>query len=197
MKPTENHSDEKKTSKRYTSQMNSFKKTRDYQSQQEAIMLGILNRFQTYTLMIPSKRQCKSVPFIPLQSILDENEEINCNEIITSRLEEFYQMDIDNGLPERTAIRRKKANLVAETINFLVDVIERHGYEFESKQSTGNKGIQKDTLNAIASSDHYFDKNDIVEKGNKLNSYFLKKMTDGGITTFQKGDPEIAAILGL
>ena len=71
-----------------------------------------------------------------------------------------------------------------------------HGYEFESKSSTGNKGIQKDTLNAIASSDHYFDKNDIIEKGNKLNTYFLKKMTDEGITTFKKGDTEIANILG-
>ena len=36
---------EKKGTKRYDSQMNSFKKTRDYQSQQEAFMLGILNQF--------------------------------------------------------------------------------------------------------------------------------------------------------
>ena len=75
--------------------------------------------------------------------------------------------------------------------------LERNGYEVESKQSTGKKGIQKETLHAIASAQHYFDRNDIIEKGNQLNTFFIKKMIDEGKTTFEKNDPEIRSILGL
>ncbi|BFU21210.1 TATA-binding protein-associated phosphoprotein, putative [Entamoeba histolytica HM-3:IMSS] len=183
--------------KKYASQFNTFKKTRDYQSQQEAVMLGLLNKYENYSLFLPSKRHCRSVPFIPLNTIFINDEEINCNEIINSRLADFYEMDKANGIPDHTALRRKKANLVAETINFLADVIEMKGYVFESKISTGKKGIQKETLNAIASQILYLNKDDIITKGTELNKYFLSQMQHSSQTLFKKGNPYIAEVLGI
>ncbi|ELP84462.1 hypothetical protein EIN_168270 [Entamoeba invadens IP1] len=183
--------------KMYESQRESFKKKRDYQSQQEAVLLAIINTFTPCTLLSPAKRNCRSTSFIPIKKISLDKDEIDFDTFLRSRLDDFFEDDIQRGVSYQTAVRRKKANIQAETLNFLVDLIEHKGFLVESKTTTGNKGILKETMRLITGNGLYLSKEDIAVKGALLNKHFLNLLQNKRDFVLNVHDKEVSSILGL
>ena len=175
-----------------------FRRTRNYQTEQQSLFIGLLNMVYNVTIDHPRKRSKITLPFFCITRISTDKEVIELKEIMSYRLHHLHQEDVKRGCSEKTAARRQEVYRVTEQLHILMNLLRDVGFVVESKKTTGNKGTQKETARKIYYNDFSFDRNFIEERGTMINMILMKKLETipkSSELTIPAGDPEIAQIL--
>ena len=124
--------DSDKPKKIYECSIKSFKRSRDYQSQQQAVLIYLLSRHMAIEIKRPFKLKTESLIFLPITRIFTEeirmqqggsDEQNNdrsviyVKEYVKKRNVEIMKADIESGTSEKLAKRRIKNNECPEILH--------------------------------------------------------------------------------
>ncbi|ELP92127.1 hypothetical protein EIN_380740 [Entamoeba invadens IP1] len=167
-----------------------YKVLRNYQAEQQAILLGLLNQSSEIVISKPPKKTSSTLQFLNIKSITFNNQQtINFDELIMRRREEKILAEMNNGIPEKTAVRRMDNFKFTECLHALTDLLFLSGYLFNVKQSTGKNNDKYDTLLSI-----YFKNTllyntvDIENFGSAINTKIVSVMDKSNNFTLHQGD---------
>ncbi|EDR29268.1 hypothetical protein EDI_261080 [Entamoeba dispar SAW760] len=175
-----------------------FRKTRNYQTEQQSVFIALLSMVYTIVIDHPRKRSKITLPFFNVIRISTEKEVVEIKEIMSTKLQQLHDEDIAHGCSEKTATRRQEVYRVSEQLHILMNLLRDVGFEIESKKTTGNKGNQKETARKIKYNNFTFDKEFIEERGNLINELLIKRLESipkSSDLSIECGDSEIANIL--
>ncbi|KAL7717388.1 TATA-binding protein-associated phosphoprotein [Entamoeba marina] len=184
----------------YPSSLKTFKRNRDYQSQQEAVLIGLLNIMYDVVLQRPYKLKCESDAFLPILKIKTSMDDIDVHEFIKKRCTELLSAELKQGVPKDKARRRMKNNEYPEVLHYISDILELKGYAFVSRITTGRKGIKKETILQITSDDGTLTltQNMIADLGKRINTYLVEScMVTADKFVLEKNNSFIASLLNL
>ena len=124
-----------------------LKASRDFrnsQSLQQSILLGLLNKYCSITISQPAKRSTVTDQFMRIISLnFGNGDEIKIDEYLKRRCIEQMQKDINEGVSEKTALRRYQNNKKIELIHLLMDILNEKGYSFTIKKMKGKLETKK------------------------------------------------------
>ena len=169
---------------RYLTSYKTFEKSRNYQTEQLCTLLYLLNDTFSIEIQRPLKTNTDCLPFVPVVSIKNGNDEVNVIQFIDRRIKELFQVDLDSGVSEKTAKRRVSNNKCVENLHLFSDILECIGYEFECKSTTGKKGRKKQTITRIYHADDVYEKKDIEEIGERINKTILHYLQKDKVHVF-------------
>ena len=175
-----------------------FRRTRNYQTEQQSLFIGLLNMVYNITIDHPRKRSKITLPFYNITRITTDKEVIELKEIMSYRLQHLHEEDIKHGCTEKTAARRQEVYRVTEQLHILMNLLRDIGFTIESKKTTGNKGTQKETARKIIYNEFSFGREFIEERGTMINELIMKKLETipkSSELTIPSGDEGIANIL--
>ena len=162
---------EKKPKKIHACMFKTFKRNRNYQCEQQAVLLLLLNQYFDITIKKPQKTKCESQPFFKIIQMVNGDDVVEVNALIEKRCEEIAQKDVENGINEKTANRRKIVNRHVETLHLLNDILSMKGCIFNSKMTTGNHGVVKETIHSLQFGDWSLNKEQISSYGRQMNVF--------------------------
>lgn len=177
-----------------------FRRTRNYQTAQQGVFIGLLNTVYNITIDHPRKKSKITLPFYTIVKISTDKEVVEVKEIMSYRLQHLHDQDVAQGCTEKTAARRQEVYRVTEQLHILMNLMRDIGFEVESKKTTGNKGTPKETARKIRFNDFVFDREYIEERGNLINELLLRKLDTvpkSSELTIHCGDQDIANVLKL
>ncbi|KAL7719576.1 TATA-binding protein-associated phosphoprotein [Entamoeba marina] len=152
---------------------------KNFESIQEAILIGLLSKFGSFTLLRPLKRSKVTFQTIKVESVSFSNDTININELVEQHCKQRYEMELSNGISIEKAKRRFDKNRFIFLSNLLLDLSLEFGYFFDTKMSRNTGGsIQLEKIRRTFYDNHLlFDYHEMVIRGVALNKY-LFKITD-------------------
>ncbi|KAL7713699.1 BAG domain-containing protein [Entamoeba marina] len=175
---------------------NTFSAIRNFQTQQQGILLGLLSLHYDICIEAPKKKSVVTQPFLKVIKLCNDKECIPVGEIVSSIVEKLHEEDISKGVSSKTAMRRYEVNRISEQLLLLASLLKKVGSEIKAKN------IGKKRLREKICSIHYesliFDLNDIQRKGSQINAFFLDCLhnTRSATTVFvSKQDTEMMSIL--
>lgn len=176
---------------------NPFSAIRNYQTQQQSILLALLNQSFDILIELPKKKSIVSLPFLKIVKLQNENEIINFNDVITGIVKKLYDEDIASGVTDKTSTRRIEANRITETIKLMTELAGKKGFVSHTCD-IGKKRI-RENVQKISFDGIEFDTNDIAEKGSKISEIIVKDRMDkpnhNGMFLLERQDLEIMSIL--
>ncbi|ELP86469.1 hypothetical protein EIN_032600 [Entamoeba invadens IP1] len=171
----------------------SYRETRNYQAEQQAVFLYLLNKHCTIELLKPIKKSSTAQHFFRIESIeFGSSDKIKVNKLVESRLEERYKDDLKRGITSKTAKRRSETGRFAETLHLLMDLLQEFGYLFEVVSTKGRNGsLVVQTVTAIYKNKVCIVSNDkIFDWGNTINNFLSKKIGVANNTLLLKKNAE-------
>ena len=185
------------TSNQQPHSQNPFSSIRNYQTQQQAIFLAILNQYYDIFIEFPKKKSIVSLPFLKIIKLQNEKEIVNFHDCITSIVKRLYEEDISAGVTDKTATRRNEVNRITECIKYLTELAAQRGFVSHTCD-IGKKRI-RENVQKISFDGVELDTNDIIEKGSKISNVLVKERMDkpnqNGMYCLLKQDLEIMSLL--
>jgi hypothetical protein len=121
--------------------------------------------------------------------MVNGDDEVEVNSLINKRCDEIAMKDIENGIIEKTANRRKIVNRHVETLHLLNDILSMKGVIFNSKMTTGNHGVVKETIHSLQFGDWGLNKDQISLFGRQLNVFLSDLIQqEKGMVTLKKDE---------
>ena len=80
-----------------------FKEIRNYQAQQQAIFLALLNRVYDVHVQQQVKRSLVTLPFFRVEELRSDTDVIRVNDFVETRCRERYAFETRQGVSEKTA----------------------------------------------------------------------------------------------
>ncbi|ELP83541.1 hypothetical protein EIN_378760 [Entamoeba invadens IP1] len=148
------------------------RKLRDYQTCQQGIFIGLLNKFCDITIIKPPKKAVITHQFVKIKTISFNFEDfIDIEEFLQRRCNDHKFDDMKQGCSEKTANRRFQTNKKTEALHLLLDVLGEVGYFFEVNTTKGKKGTMKlQNVERIYQNEKYlFGIDEIYDVGFKIN----------------------------
>ncbi|ELP84351.1 hypothetical protein EIN_278410 [Entamoeba invadens IP1] len=121
-----------------------FIELRNIQAYELMILLSILNKTFNITLNVPSKKAVVFQQFLSVETLWNKKEYLNVNYIVKERCEKRMKKEVQEGVSQKTALRRKHANMIVEMLQLLIDFVRELGYFVETKTFGGKKGTLKE-----------------------------------------------------
>ncbi|ELP92195.1 hypothetical protein EIN_381720 [Entamoeba invadens IP1] len=175
----------------------SFREIRNYQSEQECVLLALLNQFYGLTFTPHKKQTLVTVPFFRILTIKDKDT-IYFKELIERRINERLNAEVVEGSSLKTALRRCENYRIVDTIHILADMLELKGFDFDVHLSTGKRGTLKaeSIFGVRDQTDSFlFDQEQISNLGGEISKYLHSLASTDGICTLEKCDTTIKRIL--
>ncbi|EDR26796.1 hypothetical protein EDI_252610 [Entamoeba dispar SAW760] len=178
----------------------SFKENRDYQSEQESLFLALLSQEFTIKLICPNKRCVVTLPFLRILEIqrgLDDC--VAVNDWVNNRINERLKEELSQGVSRKTAQRRSENYKITETLHLIMDLLSEFGYFFQTRTTTGKKGICKiDIAYKVYNKNKLmFDQESISRIGSSINKKIISLPSENGIITIKKGSLDLLQIISL
>ena len=154
-----------------------FNQWKNYQSIQECMLIGLLNRYSDIKIKRPFKKATVTIPFVTIEKVIfNKTDIINVVEFLNKRCQERMEYELKIGVSSKTALRRYKTNKFTETNHLLMDLLLDMGYLFNTTIPPHKKNLQAhETIQAIFDrSGRCYRREMIVTIGTKINSYFSK-----------------------
>ncbi|EDR29172.1 hypothetical protein EDI_310660 [Entamoeba dispar SAW760] len=151
-----------------------FAKVRNYQSQQQAFLIGLLNDQCDIVFQKPFKISKKTLQFLTLKLIIfPKQDEIKFASLVKQKCESILTLEMKKGLEHKTAIRRFENNKHTIGLDLLRDILESFGYFFNTKKSSGKKGalIMENIYEVFYNGKFISSREDIIIKGERINRY--------------------------
>ncbi|KAL7718815.1 TATA-binding protein-associated phosphoprotein [Entamoeba marina] len=114
--------------------------TKNFESIQQAILIGLLSKFGSFTLLRPLKRSKVTFQTIKVESVSFSNDTININELVEQHCKQRYEMELSNGISIEKVKRRFDKNRFVFLSNLLLDLSLEFGYFFDTKMSRNTGG---------------------------------------------------------
>ncbi|ELP91659.1 hypothetical protein EIN_206760 [Entamoeba invadens IP1] len=175
-----------------------FRKSRNYQTEQQGVFIALLNMFYDVTIEHPRKKSKITLPFFTVIKIESDEEAIDVRENVGEKMSELHRKDVEGGCSEKTAARRQEVYRVAEQLHILMDLLRDVGFDLDTKTTTGNKSNVKETVRQLSYENYIFDGEFVEGRGADINELIVKRLEALSKSTnlvIKKGDPEIVAIL--
>ena len=174
-----------------------FKLFRNYIIEQQAIFIVLLNKIGDIKLSKPVKKSFLTQQRIKVETITIGLETISISTVVETRCAERLQLDINNGVARKTAIRRQTFNKIMENHHLLCDLLFEFGYLFESQYSSGKNQTPKiEIVNKIfADGKVLFTKDDISKKGSEINTYLTKKLLKDDVLILKRNDKQLQLLI--
>ena len=148
-----------------------FLRLRNYQAEQQAVLIGLLNQQCDITLVKPFKKSVVSKQFQWIESIEFSNgDTVELDKLIENRCNMLRSNDLNEGVMKKTAKRRYENNKYVESLHYLRDMLLELGYFFNTVYSVGEHGrITTETIDEIFKDGKLLmDKKSIEDKGNRI-----------------------------
>ncbi|KAL7712389.1 BAG domain-containing protein [Entamoeba marina] len=175
-----------------------FRVSRNYQTEQQGIMLGLLNIHYNLVIDHPQKRSLYTLPFLKINRLENNKQKVLFPECIDKKLKELYNKDLKEGVTDKTALRRQDVYRVAECLHLLIELTRKSKYHLVTKTTTGNKGNIKESIKQISFDGFVFDRNEISTKGRLVNKIITERLENQdrfNQLIIPRGDLEIMASL--
>ncbi|ELP84493.1 hypothetical protein EIN_169080 [Entamoeba invadens IP1] len=167
----------------------SFKENRNYQSQQEGVFLYLLSQLFTFEVHTPNKRCMVTLPFLRLDTVTFSKEDVVwVSDFVQKRISERIKIEMENGISEKTALRRCENYKISETLHFLMDVLSMYGYFFQTRTTTGKKGMTKVDVcfRVFKNGKILYDQKQIEDIGEKVNQLIVEMKPETGKVVVDK-----------
>ncbi|EAL51217.1 hypothetical protein EHI8A_190060 [Entamoeba histolytica HM-1:IMSS-B] len=173
--------------------------TRNYLVHQQAVLIGLLNKYYDINLKKSRKVSGKAEGLIRILSIEEHGDIIDTRELVESFCRRKMEADIMNGISYKTAYRRFTNNKISEAHHFLMDTLQLQGYEYESFYSSGkNNSNRTETFTKIfCDNELLFDKDQIEACGNEINLWLNNQLKSYKSFKLQRDDKCLQCILSL
>ncbi|EDR24248.1 hypothetical protein EDI_306170 [Entamoeba dispar SAW760] len=110
----------------------SFIKTRDQQSEQQCILIALLNLKFDILLEKPRKINTESLSFFKVLELVDGRNRINLKTLTDNRVQSLIKENQINGVDEKTIKRRQEVYKIMEHIHVLLDIAQSVGYKIKT-----------------------------------------------------------------
>lgn len=174
-----------------------FKNVRNYIVQQQAIFIALLNQWATITISHPIKKSILTQQRIKIESIGFPNGLLEVNDFVKTRSKRRYEIDVENGIPRKTAIRRLTQYKIMENQHLLTDILFDYGFRFETYFTLGKNGTPKTEIveKIFFNKRELYNKMEIIETGNKINEYLYSQLLFAKSIVFKQNDPILQSFL--
>ncbi|ELP83771.1 hypothetical protein EIN_470050 [Entamoeba invadens IP1] len=116
-----------------------FIEVRNNQVYEQMVLLWIINKRFSISLKCPNKKATVFEQFLTVEYIWDTFDEIEVKKVVYERCSLRYQQDLNCGISQKTAKRRKNNNYTIECLQLLVDIVRELGFFVETEQCGGKK----------------------------------------------------------
>ena len=171
--------------------------TRNYQTQQQSILLGFANVFYSVSIERPKKKSNLTLQFFKVLSFQNGITTIDFFDLVNDRVKSLLATDLKNGISKKTALRRQDTNRINENITCVAEILKKFNFEFIVKTSPRSDASTKNRIVGITLDNLEFDRNDISVIGERINRVIMERLesSDNNPITIEKGDMEIMALL--
>ncbi|ELP93348.1 hypothetical protein EIN_057330 [Entamoeba invadens IP1] len=176
----------------------SFREIRNYQSEQEAVLIGLLNMFYDVTFTAHKKQMLITVPFFRILTLENYGDPIFFRELIERRISERLNSEVAAGSSLKTALRRCENYRLVDTLHTLGDLLELLGFDFDVHVSTGKRGTLKaESIYGVVApnGDYLFGQEEIARIGAEIAKYVVGLESIDGVCTIHKNDTTIRNLL--
>ena len=176
-----------------------FKEIRNYQAQQQAVFLALLNRVYDVAVQQQVKRSLVTLPFFRVEELRAADDVVRVNDFVEARCRERFVFETRQGVSEKTAQRRCETYKVTENLHALMDILMEFGYFFEARLTTGKRGTTKTetVYKVFAGETLLLRQRDIEERGSRINRLIAEQTAHGPSFVFLRNDAGLAEALGL
>ncbi|ELP91059.1 hypothetical protein EIN_267950 [Entamoeba invadens IP1] len=175
-----------------------FRVSRNYQAEQQAILLALINKTYSITVEHPLKKSKLTIPFLKIiQFTSDDSQPVYFNNIVEQQIKVLQNEDLKNGVTQKTVNRRKDVHRITEVIRLLISFARDMGFDIKTKKTSGSKGSVKESIKEIHFNNVVLTKQTISEIGRNISNEMEKKMANANTDLpfcFGKQDKEIAQL---
>ncbi|ELP87983.1 hypothetical protein EIN_418620 [Entamoeba invadens IP1] len=172
----------------------SFFQVRNYQAQQEAVFLTILNQEYDVVLEVPQKKSVIALSYFRVIRLKSPERNIEFGSELNSLLEKMYFNDMTLGVTEGTASRRLEINRISESIHKLIELIEP--ITLLKKCFMGKRNSRASVVE-LSFDGINMKKDDIEKKGERINKAItlrMKGLQRKDVITLPKQDLELMSL---
>ncbi|KAL7720691.1 hypothetical protein QTN25_001917 [Entamoeba marina] len=172
---------------------------RDYETFQQAILLGLLNQFCAITIKRPRKQTTVTTKNHVLVDLIFDKEKLEIAKLTEENCKPKYLSDIKAGMNVPAAFRRLDKNKRIYAQNLLIDICVEKGYFFNSKLARkSKKNLRLERIESIYFKSNYqMGLEDIINRGKCLNNYFCSLVEKEKKYTLTKNDEFITKLLDI
>ncbi|EKE40696.1 hypothetical protein ENU1_082290 [Entamoeba nuttalli P19] len=110
----------------------SFIKSRNHQSEQQCILIALLNLKFDILLEKPRKINTESLSFFKVLELIDGRNRINLKTLTDTKVQSLIKENQINGIDEKTIKRRLEVYKIMEHIHVLLDIAQSVGYKIKT-----------------------------------------------------------------
>jgi len=171
---------------------------KNFESIQQAFLIGLLSRFGSFILERPIKKSKVTFQILKVQSFTISTETINVAEVVEMFCRQRAEGELKAGIAKEKVKRRFDKNRFIFLSNYLLDISSEFGYFFETKMSRNTGGsLQLEKIrNVFFNSKLLCDQHEMMIKGIALNKYIFS-LTDNleKVGLLEQNDPIVQKIL--
>ena len=173
-----------------------FVPTRDSQSEQQAVFLGLLNcKGYALTISRPRKESRITVPILPVSEISKNSLVYNITEMTNDRIKDLYDNSIKNGVTRKTAERRVRNFKIIEQLGVLLQIAHENNITSVKEKKTISKIYTNNNVESIGFDGFCLDKKAIGQAGREINDILLSYVKDNKTTKVEPGQTEIMSVI--
>lgn len=171
---------------------------KNFESIQQAFLLGLLTQFGSFTIERPIKKAKVTFQILKVQSFSLPTETINIAEWVELFCKQRSELELQSGVKQERVKRRYDKNRFIFLSNYLLDVASEFGFFFDTKMSRNTGGaIQLEKIrNVYWQNKLLFRQQEMMIKGIALNKY-LFSLADNSekVGKLEMNDPIVSKIL--
>ncbi|KAL7713796.1 TATA-binding protein-associated phosphoprotein [Entamoeba marina] len=177
----------KKNERKYVIKKREMK---NYESYQQAMILGLLNQYCGMTIEQPTKVSKVTISSPKVITLHFDTEDINIQRIAETQCKLILEEEIQKRISNKTAMRRYEKNKKIFIQNFLFDICLEKGICFNSFLSRkSNKSQQIERISSIHYNiNSFITQNQLISKGKAINTYLLSLIQSDKRITIPKCD---------
>ncbi|ELP87962.1 hypothetical protein EIN_418110 [Entamoeba invadens IP1] len=157
-----------------------FIEVRNNQVYESMVLIALINKKYNISLSLPNKRAVVFEQFFRIDTVWNNCECVSVKNFVRERCEEREKYEVDCGVKQKTASRRKNSNIFVETIHLLVDLVREIGFFVETRECGGKKcGFKEEYITAIYwAGRQIFDKKQMWVSGKGVLDIVKKSLAD-------------------
>ena len=155
----------------------SFRKARNYQTEQQAVFIALLNLGYDIEIIRPQRRSHMTHSFLKINALINNRtgDAIDFHTLLQNRIKSMYDNDISNGVTAKTAARRMECNKISEELHLLTEILKKDGVMLNVTSSMIS-GNYRQTVIAIDFEGVHLSKGDVSNVGGKINEAIVDRL---------------------
>ena len=175
-----------------------FRKTKNYQSEEQAVFIALLNMKYDIVIERPFKAIKASSTFFKIVKLVNAEEVIDVKSEVENSIEQLLENDRKQNVPVKTIKRRNENYKIVEHIHNSIGLLQSLGYNLIINKTNKKKTSAKYKTVTISFDGICFNQNDIERKGKMIIDVIddkMKHLSRKNNIIIPRGDTEFMSIL--